>query len=83
MREIYGTELISERHRHRYEVNNNYVGQLQAVGMRVAGWSDDRSLVEIIELPAHPGLLPVSSTLSLRLGPVAGTHCSPVTSKRR
>ena len=54
VREIYGTELISERHRHRYEVNNNYVGQLQAAGMRVAGWSDDRSLVEIIELPAHP-----------------------------
>jgi CTP synthase len=54
VREIYGTELIAERHRHRYEVNNNYVGQLQAAGMRVAGWSDDRSLVEIVELPAHP-----------------------------
>lgn len=53
-RDIYGTELIAERHRHRYEVNNNYVGQLQAAGMRVAGWSGDRSLVEIIELPAHP-----------------------------
>ena len=53
VREIYGTELISERHRHRYEVNNNYVGQLQAAGMGIAGWSDDRSLVEIIELPAH------------------------------
>ena len=35
VREIYGTELIAERHRHRYEVNNNYVGQLQAAGMRV------------------------------------------------
>lgn len=51
---IYGAETISERHRHRYEVNNNYVERLQSAGMRVAGWSDDRSLVEMIELPGHP-----------------------------
>ena len=54
VRDIYGSDIISERHRHRYEVNNNYLGQLQAAGMRIAGWSGDRSLVEIIELPAHP-----------------------------
>lgn len=54
VRDIYGSDMISERHRHRYEVNNNYLGQLQAAGMRIAGWSGDRSLVEIIELPAHP-----------------------------
>jgi CTP synthase len=54
VREIYGKDVISERHRHRYEVNNNYLGQLQSAGMRIAGWSADHSLVEMIELPAHP-----------------------------
>ena len=54
VREIYGSETIKERHRHRYEVNNNYIDQLQESGMRIAGWSADHSLVEIIELPKHP-----------------------------
>jgi CTP synthase len=52
--EIYGEDTIEERHRHRYEVNNNYLQQLCDAGMRVAGWSGDRSLVEMIELPEHP-----------------------------
>jgi CTP synthase len=54
VRKIYGKDVISERHRHRYEINNNYVEQLQAAGVRIAGWSADHSLVEMIELPAHP-----------------------------
>ena len=54
VRDIYGKETIHERHRHRYEVNNNYLGQLTGAGMRIAGWSADRSLVEMIELPQHP-----------------------------
>jgi CTP synthase len=54
VRAIYGKDIISERHRHRWEVNNNYLGQIQAAGMRIAGWSADHSLVEMIELPAHP-----------------------------
>jgi len=54
VREIYGKDEISERHRHRYEINNNYLERLQGAGMRIAGWSADRSLVEMIELPAHP-----------------------------
>jgi CTP synthase len=53
VREIYGRDVVSERHRHRYEVNNNYVEQLTEHGMVVAGWSADRSLVEMIELPEH------------------------------
>jgi CTP synthase len=53
-REIYGRDLIVERHRHRYEVNNNYIGVIQAAGMKVGGWSADEALVETIELPAHP-----------------------------
>ncbi|TDG13586.1 CTP synthase [Seongchinamella unica] len=54
VREIYGADTIEERHRHRYEVNNNYVDQLCAAGMKIAGWSADRSLVEMVELPDHP-----------------------------
>jgi CTP synthase len=54
VREIYGVDTIHERHRHRYEVNNNYVQQLQDAGMRVAGWSADNNLVEMVELPEHP-----------------------------
>lgn len=53
LREIYGAATIEERHRHRYEVNNNYVDILRENGMAIAGWSADRSLVEMIELPEH------------------------------
>ena len=52
--EIYGAEEVSERHRHRYEVNNAYRDVLQAHGMRVSGTSPDGALVEMIELPDHP-----------------------------
>ena len=54
VRKIYGSDTVTERHRHRYEINNNYVQQLQDAGMRIAGWSADHSLVEMIELPGHP-----------------------------
>ncbi|EAQ96993.1 CTP synthase [Congregibacter litoralis] len=53
IREIYGADVINERHRHRYEVNNNYVKTLQDQGMTIAGWSADKSLVEMVELPEH------------------------------
>ena len=51
---IYNADEISERHRHRYEVNSNYVARLEEAGMKMSGWSLDGELVEIIELPAHP-----------------------------
>jgi CTP synthase len=54
VRAIYGAETIMERHRHRYEINNNYLDRLRAAGMGIVGWSADRSLVEMIELPSHP-----------------------------
>lgn len=54
VREIYGADTVLERHRHRYEINNNYVDQLVAAGIRIGGWSADRALVEMIELPEHP-----------------------------
>ncbi|MFZ5365137.1 MAG: CTP synthase [Patescibacteria group bacterium] len=50
----YGVEDISERHRHRYEVNNGYRGLLEQHGLLVAGESPDKHLVEIIEVPDHP-----------------------------
>ncbi len=54
VREVYGSETVMERHRHRYEINNNYLDQLRGAGMGIVGWSGDRSLVEIVELPEHP-----------------------------
>jgi CTP synthase len=50
---LYGKDVISERHRHRYEFNNNYLGQFQTKGLVFSGFSVDK-LVEIIELPGHP-----------------------------
>ncbi len=53
---IYQADEIAERHRHRYEVNNRYLEQLQAAGLIVSGYSAD-GLVEMIELPGHPWFL--------------------------
>ena len=51
---IYGKETISERHRHRYEYNSNYVAQLQNAGLIASGVNPDTGLVEIIEIKDHP-----------------------------
>lgn len=53
-RDIYGEDQIHERHRHRYEFNNNYMDQLTDAGLVVSGKSEDGSLVEIVELKEHP-----------------------------
>ncbi len=53
-RAAYGKDVITERHRHRYEFNNGYRGVLQAAGLALSGYSLDDRLVEIIELPGHP-----------------------------
>ena len=53
-REVYGQSSVKERHRHRYEVNPNYIEALEASGMLVAGRSMDESLVEMIEFKNHP-----------------------------
>jgi CTP synthase len=54
--EVYGTETVTERHRHRYEVNNSYRDQLEKAGIVFSGTSPDGSLVEFLELPreVHP-----------------------------
>ena len=51
---LYGSDLIQERHRHRYEVNNNYIEQIELAGLNVAGKSLDKNLVEVVELSEHP-----------------------------
>ncbi|NMM40934.1 CTP synthase [Pseudoalteromonas arctica] len=54
VREVYGSDEIVERHRHRYEVNNNFVEQLEKAGLSFTGLSEDKKLVEIIENKDHP-----------------------------
>jgi CTP synthase len=53
----YQQPIVYERHRHRWEVNNQYLEQLTGLGLRVAGRSEDSELVEMIELPDHPWFL--------------------------
>lgn len=51
---VYQAKEISERHRHRYEVNNEYRGELEENGMVLSGLSPDGRIVEMMELPEHP-----------------------------
>ncbi len=53
-KEIYGKEVITERHRHRYEVNNTLIEKLEESGLKISGRSIDGSLVEMIEITDHP-----------------------------
>ena len=53
-RSLYGKQLIRERHRHRYEVNNNYLDQIESSGLRIVGKSKDKNLVEVVEIENHP-----------------------------
>jgi len=53
-REAYGTDLIHERHRHRYEFNNEYLDDITKNGLRPVGINPDNNLVEIVELESHP-----------------------------
>jgi CTP synthase len=59
VRKLYGAEVVSERHRHRYEVNNAYRDALEEAGLRCSGLSPDGRLVEFVELPrdVHPYLV--------------------------
>ena len=56
-RRLYGSEVITERHRHRYEFNNHYRRVLEEHGLLISGYSQDNTLVEIVELPDHPWFL--------------------------
>lgn len=54
MEACYGASLIHERHRHRYEFNNEYREEMERAGLVISGTSPDGRLVEAIELPDHP-----------------------------
>jgi CTP synthase len=67
--EIYGTFDISERHRHRYEVNTHYREALEAKGMRFCGMSPDGLLPETVEYPDHPWFIGVQFHPELKSRP--------------
>jgi CTP synthase len=69
--EIYGTTEISERHRHRYEVNTGYKGRLEQHGMRFSGMSPDAVLPEIVEYADHPWFIGVQFHPELKSRPFA------------
>ena len=73
--EVYGSLEISERHRHRYEVNNSYRDPLMEAGMSVSATSPDGNLVEMIELPDHPWFLATQFHPELKSRP---THPHPL-----
>jgi CTP synthase len=67
--EIYGADRISERHRHRYEVNSAYKDTLEAAGLRFSGMSPDGTLPEIVEIPDHPWFIGVQFHPELKSRP--------------
>ena len=66
-----GRDLISERHRHRYEVNNHYLDRMTGAGMVVSGVNEGTGLVEMIELPNHPWFIGCQFHPEFRSKPLA------------
>ena len=86
--EIYGQPEVSERHRHRYEVSNRYRDLFTENGLRLSGLSPDGSLVEMLELPAHPWFLgcqfhPELQSRPLRPHPLFAGFVAAADRKRR
>ena len=69
--ECYGKTEVSERHRHRYEFNNQYRQQYEAHGLRFSGTSPDDALVEVVEVPDHPWFLAVQYHPEFKSKPIA------------
>jgi len=69
VQEIYGDLNISERHRHRYEVNTSYRATLEKAGLKFSGMSPDGVLPEIIEIPDHPWFVGVQFHPELKSKP--------------
>src|SRR5262249_40980166 len=67
--QLYGQPSISERHRHRYEVNIHYKARLEEAGLRFSGMSPDGVLPEIVELPGHPWFVGVQYHPELKSKP--------------
>ena len=72
---IYGADIISERHRHRYEFNNDYLDRIEAAGMKATGKNPDTGLVEIVEIPSHPFFIGVQFHPELKSTP---EHPQPI-----
>lgn len=72
---IYGKEIISERHRHRYEFNSDYLEQIEAAGMKASGKNPDTGLIEIVEIPKHPFFIGVQFHPELKSTP---EHPQPI-----
>ncbi len=72
---IYGTEIISERHRHRYEFNGDYLERMEAAGLRASGRNPETGLVEIVEIPTHPFFIGVQFHPELKSTP---EHPQPI-----
>jgi CTP synthase len=68
--DVYGALEISERHRHRYEVNTEYAKVLAEKGFKVSGWSPDGRLPEIMEIPDHPWFIGVQFHPELKSRPL-------------
>lgn len=66
---IYGSELISERHRHRYEFNGDYLERMEAAGLKATGRNPATGLVEIVEIPSHPFFIGVQFHPELKSTP--------------
>lgn len=67
--DIYGKELISERHRHRYEFNGHYLTRMEAAGLKASGRNPGTGLVEIVEIPTHPFFIGVQFHPELKSTP--------------
>ncbi len=67
--DIYGKELISERHRHRYEFNGYYLTRMEAAGLKASGRNPETGLVEIVEIPTHPFFIGVQFHPELKSTP--------------
>ena len=83
VRDLYGNDKILERHRHRYEFNNNYRTRLEQHGLKVAGISMDEKLVEIIELSDHPWFVGCQFHPEFSSTPGMGTRYLPGSSMPR
>lgn len=66
---LYGTKEIHERHRHRYEVNNDFREDLEARGMSLCGLSPDSRIVEMVEIPEHPWFIATQAHPELKSRP--------------
>lgn len=84
-RDLYGKDVVAERHRHRYEFNNRYRTQLEDAGLVIAAKSMDDLLVEMVELPrtVHPGSWPARPTPSSCPRRATGIRCSSASSAPR